>query len=227
MTSEEKREYYRKYRELNKGKIKENHKKFRQKNKDKLRVLSKEYHKNNKDKEKAYREKNKTKLKAQGKIYRNNNKEKAKSYNKKYRETNKDKLKSYSKKYRELNKEKRKLYRLKRNQEDFLFRITERVRGLIKDAFRRNGYSKNSKTQEILGCTFDELKKYIESKWQTWMDWNNYGKYNGQLNYGWDLDHIIPLCTAKTKEEIIKLSHHSNLQPLCSKTNRHIKKGDF
>ena len=44
--------------------------------------------------------------------------------------------------------------------------------------------------------------------------WENYGLYNGELNYGWDIDHIIPISTAKTEEEIIKLNHYTNLQPL-------------
>ena len=56
------------------------------------------------------------------------------------------------------------------------------------------------------------------------MSWDNYGKYNGLLNYGWDIDHIIPVSSSKTEEDIIRLNHYTNLQPLCSKINRDIKK---
>ena len=63
-----------------------------------------------------------------------------------------------------------------------------------------------------------------ESKFESWMTWDNYGLYNGELNYGWDIDHIIPLASTKTEEDIIRLNHHENLQPLCSKVNRYIKK---
>lgn len=56
------------------------------------------------------------------------------------------------------------------------------------------------------------------------MNWNNHGLYDGELNYGWDIDHIIPLSSAKTEEELLELNHFSNLQPLCSKVNRDIKK---
>ena len=56
------------------------------------------------------------------------------------------------------------------------------------------------------------------------MTWENYGLYNGELNYGWDIDHIIPQSYGNTEEEIIKLNHYTNLQPLCSKVNRDIKR---
>jgi len=56
------------------------------------------------------------------------------------------------------------------------------------------------------------------------MNWDNHGKYNGEFNFGWDLDHIIPISSAITEQEVIKLNHFTNLQPLCSKINRYIKK---
>lgn len=79
----------------------------------------------------------------------------------------------------------------------------------------------------MLGCSFDKFKSHLESKFESWMSWDNYGKYNGELNYGWDIDHIIPISSATTEEEIIKLNHHTNLQPLCSRVNRDIKKDNY
>jgi hypothetical protein len=52
------------------------------------------------------------------------------------------------------------------------------------------------------------LKKYIESKFKEGMSWDNYGVY------GWHLDHIIPLSSAKNEEELKSLCHYTNLQPL-------------
>jgi hypothetical protein len=59
------------------------------------------------------------------------------------------------------------------------------------------------------------------------MNWENRGLFNGKLKYGWDIDHIIPLASAKNEEDLIKLSHYTNLQPLCGYTNRYIKKDKF
>ena len=56
------------------------------------------------------------------------------------------------------------------------------------------------------------------------MNWDNYGRYNGELNYGWDIDHKIPTSSAITEEDVIKLNHYTNLQPLCSFINRVVKR---
>ena len=107
---------------------------------------------------------------------------------------------------------------------DILFKISCNFRSALGRAIRLGSYYKSRKTEEILGCSFEFLMGYLESKFEPWMDWSNYGKYNGELNYGWDSDHIVPLSSARTEEELLKLLHHTNLQPLCSKVNRDIKK---
>jgi len=87
-----------------------------------------------------------------------------------------------------------------------------------------NKKKNNKKTITILGCSITEFGKYLESKFDDWMNWDNKGLYNGEFNYGWDIDHIIPVSTTETEEEILRLNHYTNLQPLCSKINRDIKK---
>ena len=108
------------------------------------------------------------------------------------------------------------LYRLKHNFKVNLLRF-----------FKSNNYIKNLKTEEILGCTFEEFKLYLESRFEYWMNWDNRGLYNGEFNYGWDIDHRVPISLAKSEEEVMKLNHYTNLQPLCSKINRDIKKATY
>jgi hypothetical protein len=59
------------------------------------------------------------------------------------------------------------------------------------------------------------------------MTWDNHGLYNGTEMFGWDIDHIIPLSSAINETDIIKLNHYSNLQPLCSKINRDVKRNNL
>jgi hypothetical protein len=65
-----------------------------------------------------------------------------------------------------------------------------------------------------LGCSLDELKKHIESKFQEGMSWTNYGK--------WHLDHIKPLSLFDLShpDELKKACHFSNLQPLWEIDNK-------
>ncbi|MEM4726061.1 MAG: hypothetical protein QXG63_03905 [Nitrososphaerales archaeon] len=70
--------------------------------------------------------------------------------------------------------------------------------------------SKRSSSVKDLGCSLEEFKRYLESKFQPGMTWNNYGKN------GWHIDHIKPLCSFDlTDTEQVKLAcHYTNLQPL-------------
>lgn len=106
---------------------------------------------------------------------------------------------------------------------DVTYKMKIRVKDLICKSFNKRGYKKSLTTHKILGCSYDDFKSHIESKWEPWMSWENYGKFNGERNSGWDYDHIIPTSSAKTKPDIVKLNHHTNIQPLCSYINRRIK----
>lgn len=157
------------------------------------------------------------------------NKDKRMEYIKNYSNVNKEKIALKSRVYYANNTDKVKQYNINykknRRKKDEVFRLADNIRKGILKAFVQINQKKNTKTSQILGCSAKDLKQYIESKFEPWMNWNNYGLYNSTLNYGWDIDHIIPLSTAKTVEDVIKLNHFTNLQPLCSYVNRHIKRG--
>ena len=76
---------------------------------------------------------------------------------------------------------------------------------------KNQGYTKRSKTFDILGVDFDTFKKHIERQFTKGMTWNNHGE--------WHYDHIIPISSAKTEEEVIKLNHYTNFQPLWAEDN--------
>ena len=105
-----------------------------------------------------------------------------------------------------------------------LFKFSQNIRCLISQTFRNSKFKKTTSSEKILGCNIKTFRKYIEAKFEPWMSWKKYGRYNGKRNFGFDLDHIVPIAVAKTKKDIIKLNHYTNFQPLCSYVNRHIKR---
>lgn len=196
----DRREYYKQWREKNKEHVKEK----REETKEIRKVWRKQYD-----------EKNREKINEQQREWRKKNPERVK-------EIDKERYKRNPQKRRESS---RKTYK-KRRQSDPVFRASENVRRLILLSFKGKGYTKKSKTYQILGCTFEEFKQHLEKQFEPWMNWDNYGKYNGELNFGWDIDHVIPRSTIKTEEDVSRLNHHTNLRPLCSKINRDIKKNN-
>jgi transcription elongation factor Elf1 len=158
------------------------------------------------------------------------------NYSKKYYQVNKEKIKKNQKTYYENNKEilneksikYKTLYKLKniekiktrnnnylnkKRNENPIFKFKQSIRTNINIAFKRgkNQYKKNSRTEVILGCTIEEFVVYIQSQFKKGMTLENHGQ--------WHLDHIIPLASATTEDEIIKLNHYTNFQPLWAKEN--------
>jgi hypothetical protein len=205
----DKKEYDKIYREKNKLKIAQQKKEWYLNNKENVLENVSNYKKENeetiKEKNKKYREENTNVIDE----WRKNNKEEVKEWRKQYREKNRDKINEYE--------------RTKR-REDPLYWLKAKLRSNISASFKKKGYTKNSETYKIIGCTFEEFKTYLESKFDSWMNWDNRGLYNGTPNYGWDIDHIIPNSAGLTQDDIVKLNHYTNLQPLCSYYNRDIKK---
>jgi len=205
-----------------------------QNNKEKRRISSVRRYHEDPEKHRNYHLKWEEKNPNYKKEYNEKNKEVLSIKNKEYRESKKDILNENSRKwYREnsvsVNQrvkeyKKRVNYIKTRKQNDPFFKLKHSIRNSIRMALLKRGYSKKSKTATILGCSFEDFKTLIVSKWEPWMTWENYGLYNGDLNYGWDLDHIIPLSRSKTEDEVLKHNHYSNFQPLCSYKNRVLKR---
>ena len=218
MTKEEAAEYY----QANKEKIAERRKKHYQDNKEKAA----DYYQANKKKiseyAKKYNQANKEKVAKRTKKYQEANREKYAEYNqankdkrteraKKYYQDNKEKVAEY---YQD-NKEKVAEYQRERRNTNPLFKMKCSLRTRTSVAFKRKGYKKNSKTEQILGISYEKVKQHIGRQFKKGMTWSNYGE--------WHIDHIIPLASAKTQTDLLNLCHYRNLQPLWAAEN--ISKG--
>lgn len=226
------KKYLKEYGRINKVSLKEKNKTYREENKEKIKKLQKDYYlknrenkewvdkerkrksewkKSNPDKARKWEIENKETINERRReLYKENpatfrkravkweknNPEKKKKINSDYKKNNPEKINKYSREYAENNP----LERLKR-------RIRSRTRG----ALNLRGWQKNTRTQETLKCSWEELKKHIEDNFKEGMSWENM-----EL---WDIDHIIPLAAAADKKELLALGHHKNLQPMWSSEN--------
>jgi hypothetical protein len=144
-----------------------------------------------------------------------------KEYNLTYRTSNQE----YIKEYYKTNKEKIVKQTIerdkKRSEIDSMFKLDRVVRVLIRDSFKRalNGvYKKGNKTENILGCTMDEFKIYLQNQFTPEMGFHNHGIV-------WEMDHIKKLSSSKNEEDIIKLNHYTNLRPLFKTTETALQYG--
>jgi hypothetical protein len=102
-------------------------------------------------------------------------------------------------------------YDKKRKATDKVYDMKKRVRRTICTTLARGGYTKKSRSFEILGIGYDGFVKHIESLFRDGMSWDNRTK--------WHLDHIVPISFAQCEEDIIKLNHYTNLRPLWAEEN--------
>jgi len=150
---------------------------------------------------KDYLENREEKIKYQ-KIYALKNKEKIKEYAEGYWLKNKKHLKEYSRK----NIERTRNWERNRYQTDVNFKLRKNCRNRIRGALKGN--FKSASTMELIGCTIEELRRHIESKFEPWMTWENHGL--------WDIEHIKAMSTFDLRCPVQQRAccHWSNLQPL-------------
>lgn len=182
------------------------HKNYYEANREKRISQSKSYYLAHKDELKDRR-------RSYSKIYYKANKDKVKALMKVYYEANRDKRMAYGKTYSKANRDKQNAYRNNRLKTDIQFKLSKRLRERLRKAL--NGNHKNGSAVKDLGCSIDELKIYLESKFQLGMTWDNWGFE------GWHIDHIKPLASfdLTDREQFLIACHYTNLQPLWAKDN--------
>lgn len=150
--------------------------------------------------------------------YNNNNREKIK---KNYID-NKEQKKEYQKEYKKNNKEiinqRRKIYFDKNPNAKMAALLRTRIYFAMKLKNSKKAYA----TKELLGCTIEFFKEYIESKFRPNMNWENCGKN------GWHFDHIKPCASFNLSdpEEQKNCFHYTNIQPLWATTEVAIQNGE-
>ena len=201
--------------EEKKAKRVETSRKYYIKNKEKIAETSKKYY-----------IKNKEKINERCKIWRENNKEKTRQISRKYRLNNKEKTRASWRNWFENNKDYHREYYLKnkeahhrrwrdRYRNDPNFKLRQSLARRVRFELRKHILKKTQSSLLYVGCSTEQLKNYLESKFEDGMTWDNWSVD------GWHIDHVIPCSSFDlTKEKNQKKCfHYTNLQPLWAKDN--------
>jgi hypothetical protein len=141
------------------------------------------------------------------KKWREENPEKVKEMRGNWLNKNPEKRKEYRENYKSRKQEQRK----ERRDKDPIFNLTNRLRCRLWKYLKILNITKTNKTFDIVGCSPEFLKEHLETQFTDGMSWDNRSE--------WHIDHIIPLSSAKTEDELYKLCHYENLQPLWAEDN--------
>jgi hypothetical protein len=107
-------------------------------------------------------------------------------------------------------------YEKRKRESDPVHAMKERIGAAIRQSLIKGGYTKKNRVHDIIGCTFADFAKHIERQFAKGMTWANRSE--------WHLDHIIPISSAQSEADVIRLHHFTNLRPLWAHENA--AKGD-
>lgn len=154
--------------------------------------------------------------------------EKVRETKRKNRIKNREKIREYQRAYRVKNlariKQLKKVNDIKRKSQinsytrnkyhsNACFRCARLLRTRMNTALKKKGFKKRNRTEAILGCSIPEFVNKIENLLKPGMTWENRGEI-------WDIDHTVPLASAKSVEEMEILGHFSNQKPMFELPNR-------
>lgn len=149
------------------------------------------------------------------KEYKDKNKDKIKTYQKNYDAEyyiqNKNKILDRKKELYAINpkiiqdKHRRNSYQKNKRKTNISFRLRSNISANINFYLKLNKSSKHGESiLKHLPYTINDLKNHLQSKFESWMTWENYGNYkvnswNDQdiSTWKWNIDHIIPHSTFK------------------------------
>jgi len=182
------------------------------------------YHQNNKEvilkNKRIYHRENKEKLNLKSKKYRQNNLELLKEKDRIYSRTHRVERRNY---FNQFAREQRKKFPH--------IRIKHAISANINNALKSSNSSKNGESiKKYLAFSPQELKIHLENQFESWMNWNNYGRYdskswddNNPSTWTWQIDHIIPhsifVYSSMEDENFKKCWALDNLRPYSAKQN--------
>lgn len=214
------REAERRYDAVNKEKRATSRKARYDADPEKNREAARKYRADNpekaKERSRAGHEKFRERERAQANQWNKNNRARAKANFDRWKENNPEMVKAHAKKWLSKNRDKINNYRKEKHANDPKFAMSIRCRNRLVYALKAKGFKKESKTSDMLGCSWEHLCAHLESKFLPDMSWENRNL--------WHVDHVIPLASASTMEELMRLARWENLQPLWGPDN--IAKGD-
>lgn len=219
----------------NKKAIKQKQKEYREESIEEIKIKNQDYYVENKDtileNSKQYYQNNKESAIEYQKQYYANNKKDILTYQTEYRTENTDKIAQYKIDNKEEITEYNRKYSKNRKINDPAFKMRHVVSGSILEGLKRNKSSKNNiSCFKYLPYSIQELKKYLEKQFESWMTWNNHGNYdptiwddNDPSTWTWQIDHIIPHSTfnytSMEDQDFKDCWALSNLRPLSAKQN--------
>lgn len=178
---------------------------------------------------KKYRESEKGQKTIRNRLKDENYKEQTRvNYRKYYAKNEKfrEKKAKYKKEFQtsEHGKKWRKEYRDNKRANDPIYKLQDVMRTRLGHFVKAKNITKRNRTFEMVGCTPEFLKKHLEEQFYNHPKTNEAMSWKNHKNDGWHIDHIVPLAKATNEDEMKKLFHYTNLQPLWAEEN--IKKRD-
>ena len=184
----------------------ERDRRYYRENREALRARAGAYYRRNKARAAAsrrgYRQRCREQISVRRKLYRLRNIEVIRDRGRVYWKKNKTRLRVV-----------RREYERRRTRGDVKFAVMRRLRARLLASLRRSYADKSGRTQELMGCSREELLHHLESKFKPGMTWEN--------RHLWHIDHIRPCASFDLTDPAQQRAcfHFSNLQPLWAEEN--------
>lgn len=171
-------------------------------------------------------------IKLRNQKYYNKNKDKLNKNCQEYYKKNSAAIKENKKNYRSKNKnvlnENKKVYIALRLKNEPEYKLRKNISRQINNALLAfDSKKRGNSILQYLEYTIEELRLWLESMWESWMNWDNYGRHDSNKRT-WQIDHIIPQSKfpykAMTDDNFKQCWALTNLRPLEAMEN--IKKGN-